>query len=131
MIITAYIATGVVFLVLDLLWLGVIAHDFYRKEMATIIAPSFNVAAAFAFYTIYLAGILYFAVMPALADESLPRVMMQGGLFGFFCYATYDLTNLAVIRDYPVKLAIVDIIWGTFLTAASATAGFLAVGFFI
>lgn len=119
----AYLAAGAAFLLLDLVWLGLIAQKFYASQMGDLMASSFNVPAAIAFYLIYLAGLTYFAIAPALAEGSLATAVVRGALFGFFCYATYDLTNLAVMRGYPTTLAFVDIAWGTVLTGSAAAAG--------
>lgn len=119
------VAAGVVFLAIDLAWLGVIARDFYRTQMSELIAPAFNLPAASAFYVIYLIGLMYFAIVPALSGGSIVTALVRGAAFGFFCYATYDLTNLAVMRDYPPVLAVVDIAWGVFLTMMASGAGYL------
>ena len=124
--IIAFIASGIVFLALDLAWLGGLARDFYRDQMSALIAPDFNIPAAAAFYVIYLLGMIYFAIAPALDENSVGMVVVRSAAFGFFCYATYDLTNLAVMRDYPPVLAVVDIAWGVFLTMTASLAGFLA-----
>ena len=122
----AYIGSGAAFLLLDLLWLGLIAQGFYQRQMGGLMAESFNILAAIVFYAIYLLGILIFAVSPALESGGLLNALLTGGAFGFFCYATYNLTNLAVMRNYPAKLAVVDIVWGTILTAVASGAGFFA-----
>lgn len=122
-LIIAYLASAVVFLVLDLVWLGLVASEYYRGQMGGLLAQPLNVTAAAAFYILFLVGVMIFAVQPALDQGGVPRALMLGALFGFFTYMTYDLTGLAVIRDYPVKLALVDIAWGTFLTAMAAAAG--------
>lgn len=122
----AYLGAATAFLVLDLAWLGVVAKDFYARQMGALLAPSFNVPAAFLFYAMYLAGILLFAIAPALDAGTPAEALGRGALFGLFCYGTYDLTNLAVIRGYPARLAIVDMSWGVFLTAMASLAGYFA-----
>ncbi|MHA7872035.1 MAG: DUF2177 family protein [Hyphococcus sp.] len=122
----SFLGAGAAFLALDLLWLGVIASNHYRSQMGPLLAEQFNIPAATAFYVIYLVGVVVFAVAPALADGALLQAAGRGALFGFFCYATYDLTALAVIRGFPQRLAILDIAWGTVLTACAAAAGFAA-----
>lgn len=122
-LITAYAAAAAVFLLMDLAWLGVIAKDLYRDQMGGLLAQPFNTTAAIAFYVLFVFGVMVFAVQPALAEGGVPRALWLGGLFGFFAYMTYDLTALAVIRDFPPKLAIIDIAWGTVLTAVAAAAG--------
>jgi uncharacterized membrane protein len=122
-LISAYIASAIVFLVFDLIWLGTFASAFYREQMGDLMAPQFNVLAAALFYALFLVGVMIFAVQPALTEGGVPRALVLGALLGFFCYMTYDLTAAAVIRGYPMKLALVDIAWGTFLTASAAAAG--------
>jgi uncharacterized membrane protein len=122
-LISAYITSAIVFLVLDLIWLGTIASSFYREQMGDLMAPQFNILAAVLFYALFLVGVMIFAVQPALTDGGVPRALMLGAMFGFFCYMTYDFTAAAVIRGYPMKLALVDTAWGTFLTACAAAAG--------
>jgi uncharacterized membrane protein len=119
-----YVLTVPVFLVVDLLWLGVIARDFYRTSLAHVLSPTVNWTAAIAFYLIYIAGILYFAVLPGLAEESLRRTLIQAALFGFFTYMTYELTNMATIADWPMKVVVVDILWGILLCTSVAAGSF-------
>jgi uncharacterized membrane protein len=108
------------FLAIDLTWLGFIARDFYRVQMGALLADQPRWAVAFLFYGLYCVGVVLFAVMPGLAAGSLVRTALLGAAFGFFCYATYDLTALSVIRGYPALLAVADIAWGTVLTAVVA-----------
>jgi uncharacterized membrane protein len=120
-----YLLTVPVFFVIDLLWLGFIGKDFYQRNLAHLLSPQVNWPAAIVFYLVYIAGILLFAVRPALADQSLRNAAMWGALFGFFTYATYDLTNLATLRGWPIKLVVVDIAWGTVLCALVASTSYL------
>ena len=124
--VTAYIATGIVFLVCDMVWLGLVAKGFYRSRLEGLLLDDFNVPAALAFYLVYLAGIMVFAALPAFNAGSWKVALTFGALFGFFAYATYDLTNLATLRGWSASLAMVDIVWGTVLTGVSATLGYLA-----
>lgn len=117
----AYFATLVVFAIVDTLWLAVVARGFYRAELGDLLAPEVELWAAVLFYVVYSAGIVIFAVMPAIRAESLATALVMGALFGFFAYATYDLTNLATLRDWPLRMSIVDIAWGTFITGITAT----------
>ncbi|MEL6978862.1 MAG: DUF2177 family protein [Pseudomonadota bacterium] len=119
--IVAYFATFAVFLVIDLLWLGVIARDFYRDALGPRLEV--DLAIAFGFYAIYVSGLVIFAVMPSDERGRLRDAALIGGLFGFYCYATYDLTNLATLKDWPAIIAIVDIPWGVVLSASSALGG--------
>ena len=121
-----YLSTVPVFFLIDMVWLGFVAKGFYKKHLEFILSPKVNWTAALVFYLTYIAGILIFAVLPALERGSLGRAALLGGLFGFFTYATYDLTNLATIKDWPLVVVIVDIIWGVVLCAMVAAAGFLA-----
>ena len=119
-----YGLTVPVFFVIDLIWLGVVAKGFYRKNLNYILSPDVNWTAAIIFYLIYIAGILIFAVLPAVAKDSLRHAAVWGALFGFFTYATYDLTNLALLKDWPIIIVIVDILWGVVLCSAVATLSF-------
>lgn len=120
-----YLLTIPVFFALDLLWLGVVAKPFYRRHLAHLLRPSVNWPAALLFYAVYIVGILLFAVKPALAAQSPAQAALWGGLFGFFTYATYDLTNLATLKDWPRAVVWVDIAWGTTLCALVASASYL------
>ena len=113
-----YVVATVVFCVLDLLWLGTVAEDTYARHLGDLLAPSPNVGAAFVFYAIFVAGLLYFVIHPAVAAGSWRRAAGAGAFFGFVTYATWDLTNLAVLRDFPAALVPIDLAWGTFLAAA-------------
>jgi len=119
-----YGLTVPVFFVIDIIWLGVVAKSFYQKNLKYILSPDVNWTAAIIFYLIYIAGILIFAVLPAVAKDSLRHAAVWGALFGFFTYATYDLTNLALLKDWPINIVIVDILWGVVLCSAVATLSF-------
>ncbi len=112
-----YLLTIPIFFVIDLLWLGFAAKNFYKTQLHHLLSPEVNWSAALLFYFVYIVGILFFAVRPGLEAESLAKTFLYGALFGFFTYATYDLTNLATLRDWPVIVVIVDITWGTLLCA--------------
>jgi len=119
-----YLLTVPVFFVIDLIWLGVVAKKFYRRHLDFILSPDVNWPAAITFYLIYIVGIIVFAVVPAIDRGSLMRAVVWGGLYGFFTYATYDLTNMALIKGWPLKIVIVDILWGMTLCAAVAASSF-------
>lgn len=119
----AYLATLLFFAVVDTLWLGVVARDYYRDAIGDLLARDFNLWAVFAFYLVYCIGILIFAVLPALRADSLLTALLYGALLGFFCYATYDLTNMATLRDWPIGMSFVDMAWGSALTATAAVVG--------
>ncbi len=120
-----YLLTVPIFFAVDLLWLGVFAKDFYRKGLSHLLAPAVNWPAAFLFYLLYIVGIILFAVRPGLAQQSLAKAAIWGALFGFFTYATYDLTNLATLRDWPLRVVVVDIAWGTLLCTLVASGSYL------
>lgn len=118
----AYIAAIIVFFIIDFIWIGSIASGFYNDQIGHLRSRRVNVPAAIIFYLMYIAGIVIFAVKPALSAQSLMPALIYGSLFGFFCYATYDFTNYATLKGWPLKMVIVDIIWGVFLTGSVATA---------
>lgn len=121
----AYLATGLVFLAMDTIWLTIMARRVYRPLMGDILLEGFRLAPAVLFYLIYMAGIVFFAIAPALASARWQTATLHGALLGLVAYATYDLTNHATLRNWPVTVTIADLCWGTFLTASAATAGFL------
>lgn len=123
----AYGASLAVFLVLDALWLGVVARGFYASELGAMLRDNVNFVAAAGFYAFYVMGIVYFAVQPALSDGALSKAILNGALLGLLAYGTYDMTNLATLKNWPVTMSMVDMAWGTFLTAAAAASGFLFV----
>jgi uncharacterized membrane protein len=124
-VIYLYFLTIPVFFVIDMIWLGFVAKGFYRNNLGQLLRSDVNWSAALVFYLLYIGGILIFATMPALEKKSLYQAVVLGGLFGFFAYATYDLTNLATLKGWPLNVVIVDIIWGIVLTASVAAASFL------
>lgn len=121
----AYIATGLVFLAIDAVWLTLAAQRLYRPLMGDMLVDSFRLAPAALFYLIYIAGIVVFAIAPALASERWTTAMSYGAFLGLFAYATYDLTNQATLKNWPLAVTVADLCWGTFLTAVAATGGFL------
>ena len=121
----AALATALAFSTLDALWLGYVGIGFYTEAIGPIMAAPFRWSAAIAFYLVYLAGTLHFAVWPNAARGIRPTAI-QGALLGFLAYATYDLTNLATLAAFTWKLALIDMAWGTFATATASAAGALA-----
>ncbi len=119
-----YFLTVPIFFIIDLIWLGIVAKSFYQKNLKHVLSPNVNWTAAIIFYLMFIAGILIFAVLPGLAKESLRHAALWGALFGFFTYATYDLTNLALLKDWPLNIVIVDILWGVVLCSAVASLSF-------
>ena len=109
-----------VFFVLDMLWLGVVARDFYQARLAHLMGEV-QWGAAILFYLIFLVGLTFFAIWPNVNAAHLWQPFLYGALFGFFTYATYDLTNLATLRDWPLSVVIVDMLWGTVLGGTVAT----------
>jgi uncharacterized membrane protein len=120
-----YFGTYLTFLIclitIDLVWLLGVAKNLYREEMGDLIATEPKLIAGLAFYLLYALGVCIFVIIPALSKQSWIYALQYGALFGFFCYMTYDLTNLAVVRDFPTRLAFVDMAWGSFVTAISAS----------
>jgi uncharacterized membrane protein len=105
-----------VFLVVDLIWIGIIARNFYQDQLGFILASSPNLTAAIIFYLMFVAGLLFFAVAPGLKETGLKDSLFRAALFGILTYGTYDLTNLALIEGWPVLVTVVDIIWGMILS---------------
>jgi uncharacterized membrane protein len=122
-----YGVTGAFLFACDLVWLGVVAKDFYRRYLPTLLRDDVRWGPGLLFYALYVAAIIVFVLQPALERQSLARAVVLGAFLGLTAYATYDLTSLALIRDFPTLVAVVDIAWGTALTAAVSAAGY-AVG---
>ncbi len=118
----AYVATAVVFLALDAVWLGTMADRLYRPAMGSIMLERFALAPAAAFYLIYIVGAVVFAVAPALQSGRWTTALGYGAMLGLLAYATYDLTNQATLKDWSWTVTIADLCWGTFVTAVSAAA---------
>ena len=123
-IVITYLLMAILFLALDLFWLGLIAKNFYQKHLGTFFSDKINWKAAVIFYLLFILGAMIFSVYPAVARDSLTKAMIFGVLFGLFTYATYDLTNLATLKDWPVPIVIVDIIWGMVLCGVISVFGF-------
>jgi uncharacterized membrane protein len=121
---SAWIVASAATAALDLLWLGVLARGFYRRELGHLMSDGVTWWAALLFYVLYGAGVLHFCVQPALRQGGLRAAAMQGALLGLLVYGTYDLTNIAVLRGWSVAAAAADVAWGTFLTAAAAVVAF-------
>jgi uncharacterized membrane protein len=123
-ILSLYAASLVAVAALDFLWLGVIARGWYQGGIGHLMADKPNLVAAAAFYLLYPVGLLIFAVLPSGGDWG--RAMLMGALFGLFAYGTYDLTNLAILRDWPLGITVLDIGWGAVVSAVGAGAGALS-----
>lgn len=120
--ILAYFVLAGILLILDLIWIGVVARDFYRQALGSLMAENVNMLAAFGFYVLYSIGLFVFVVQPALATGDWQKAAMMGAFFGLVAYGTYDLTNLAVLKGFPLKMAVVDMAWGAGVSAATAAA---------
>ena len=120
-----YLVTLVAFLIIDLIWLGLVARKFYREQIGFIMAPKVNWPAAVIFYLLYIVGLLYFVTYPAIMRESTAYALYSGALFGLICYATYDLTNLATLKNWPLRVTLVDLVWGTVLSTLLSLVGYL------
>ena len=116
----------ITFFVMDLLWLGVVARGFYQTHMGHLMKPSVNWAAAVAFYLLFLVGLVVLVILPAVERQSFAQAVLLGALFGLVTYAAYDLTNLATLDGFPLKVALVDLVWGAVLCATVSAMTFLA-----
>ncbi len=121
-----YSATLVAFFAVDMLWLGLVARTFYRKHLGFLLATTTNWGAAVLFYLLFILGLVFFVVVPGLKEGSLKATLLRAALFGLITYATYDLTNLATVKDWPVLVTVVDMLWGVTLSVIVSLAGFMA-----
>jgi len=113
--IKTYIIALVIFVLIDMCWLVIVAKNMYQKELGYIMTSHPNWIAAILFYLIFITGVVFFVIDPALTKDSWKYALFAGMFFGFITYATYDLTNLATLKDWPLKITIIDLIWGTSL----------------
>jgi len=118
MFIKLYAIALPVFFAIDMIWLGLVAKDFYRAQIGALMKPDVNWIAAIIFYLIFIAGLVVFVISPAIEKGSWMHAVFFGALFGLVCYATYDLTNLAVAKDWPLLVTIVDLAWGAVLASS-------------
>ncbi len=121
MFLKLYAIATPIFFAIDMIWLGVIAKDFYRQQIGTLLKPNVNWTAAIIFYFLFLAGLVFFVIEPAMQKHSWSDALLRGAFFGLVTYATYDLTNLAVAKDWPLLVTVVDMAWGAALAAAVST----------
>jgi uncharacterized membrane protein len=128
--VVAYIATAVVFLGLDAIWLSKIALGMYRQELGSLLLEKPNLPIAAGFYLLYVVGIVVLAVVPAISEGGWVKALLMGAVLGLVAYGTYDITNLSTLKGWSTRLALIDIAWGTALTAVSATIGFWVVRLF-
>ncbi|EJN00555.1 DUF2177 family protein [Phyllobacterium sp. YR531] len=127
----AYLSTAVVFFILDFAWLSTVATSFYRNRLPDVISTDVNYTAAVLFYLIFVAGIVIFAVSPALQTGRWTTALVYGALFGFMAYATYDLTNQATLKQWSTAVTVVDMAWGTLASAVSASLSFVLTGWIL
>lgn len=120
----SYVATAVVFFGLDFVWLSTISTSFYRSRIGTLLLEQPNLGVAGLFYLVYIAGIVHFAAMPAVNGGSWATALVNGALLGLVAYGTYDMTNLATLKNWSVSVSVVDMMWGIALTATAATCGY-------
>ncbi|MBW9116561.1 DUF2177 family protein [Rhizobium cauense] len=121
----SYAATALVFLGLDFIWLTRISPAFYRSHIGELLMAQPNLIAAATFYLLYVAGIVFFAIAPALSTGSWTTALLSGAVLGLVAFGTYDMTNLATLKGWSVQVCIVDMLWGMAITATSATAGYM------
>ena len=130
--ILVYLASVPVFFVIDMIWLGLIAPGFYRAQIGHLLSGTVNWPVAIIFYLLFLVGLMIFVVLPAIDSRMWTHALIFGALFGFFTYATYDLTNWSTLKDWPALVSLVDIAWGTVLSATVALVTyFIAVTFIV
>lgn len=125
-----YLVTFVVFLILEAFWLAIIAKNLYAKELGYIMSPKPNVIATIAFFVIFILGFTFFVINPSIEKNMWTYALFAGILLGVLSYSTYALTNLATIKDWPVKIALIDILWGASLGGLGSTATFFALKLF-
>jgi uncharacterized membrane protein len=125
MFVKLYCIAFPIFFAMDMLWLGVVAKTFYTKQIGFLMTPKVNWAAAILFYLLFLAGLVVFVIAPAVEKDSWARALTLGALFGLITYATYDLTNLATLKDWPLALTVVDLTWGMVLAGSVSVGTYL------
>jgi len=118
LLVKLYLIALPVFFAIDMVWLGVVAKGFYRQQIGSLMRSPVNWVAAIVFYLLFILGLVVFVVAPAMDHESWMRALLYGALFGLIAYATYDLTNLATLRDWPLLVTVVDLVWGAVLAAS-------------
>ncbi|CDR34835.1 DUF2177 family protein [Criblamydia sequanensis] len=115
-----YCVSLIVFFIIDLVWLGIIAKNLYRDQIGFLMSDKVKWLPALIFYFLYIAGLVFFAILPAVKEENWVAALTYGGFFGLVCYATYDLTNLATLKGWPIKIAIYDLLWGAFISGVTS-----------
>jgi uncharacterized membrane protein len=122
MFIKLYAIALPVFLAVDMVWLGLVAQNFYRNQIGFLMKSEINWAAALTFYLLFIAGLVVFVITPAIEKGSWRHALLYGAFFGLITYATYDLTNFATLKDWPLLVTLVDLAWGATLAACVSTA---------
>jgi uncharacterized membrane protein len=125
MLLKLYFIALPTFFITDFIWLALVARKFYVSQLGLLMKTNINWAAAIIFYLIFIVGLVIFAIAPAVEKKSLYTAILMGGLFGFFTYATYDLTNLATLKNWPIGVTIVDMAWGVILAGTVSTVTYL------
>jgi uncharacterized membrane protein len=120
----------VAFLAVDALWLGLVAPKFYKGQIGHLMATKPNFIAAAVFYLIFIVGLVYFVLLPAVTNESWVTALSNGALFGLVTYATYDLTNLATLKGWPITMVIVDLTWGMVLSTTVSLLSYFIIQLF-
>lgn len=126
----AYIVTAVAFCALDFVWLGLVAPKFYQAQIGPLLLQTPKLIPAIVFYALYVAGLVYFCVLPGLDVDSLSQAMLRGALFGLVAYATYDLSNLATLKNWTLQITLVDMGWGCIASAVASAGGYMLTRFF-
>ena len=117
-----YLIAFIVFILVDLVWLLVISKKLYKDKIGHLMAENVNLVAAGLFYLVFIAALVFFVISPAIDRKSVLYALGAGAFFGFVAYATYDLTNLATLKDWPVSLTVIDLLWGSFVTGTTCAA---------
>ena len=125
MFIKVFLVALIIFFAVDMFWLGFIAKSFYTKQIGFLMKENINWTAALIFYILFIAALVLFVIQPAIDKKSLQHAILMGAAFGFITYATYDLTNLATLKDWPLLVTIVDLCWGAFLAASVSALTYL------
>jgi uncharacterized membrane protein len=121
-----YLCTLLAFFAIDIVWLGLVARGFYQKQLGFLLRANPNWPAAIVFYLLFVFGLVVFVVVPSLEAGSTRKVLILGALFGLITYATYDLTNLATVKDWPWIVTVADLCWGVVLATSVSYLGYLA-----
>ena len=128
MFIKLYAIALPVFFIIDMTWLGLVAKNFYAKQLGTLMRTDIQWTAAIVFYLLFITGLVLFVIQPAITSESWVRALTMGALFGLIAYATYDLTNLATLKNWPLTVTLVDLAWGAVLAGSVSVATYAFAG---